>query len=305
MSYWSTELADFRSYLSEHPGKDYRDWQPTKWQSLLTLRDRLLGLDGGVGSALELGCGSATLLTQLRAAGVECVGVDRDEVALQLAVESAASLETPVPQLVRGDFDDSAFVAGLAPADLVLHVGVIEHFDVEQQLAFLELSATKSKRWVLVAVPNEHGPVFRSFLRTVTAESRVYEDDHQHISVPSLASAAGLRLAAADGAHLFFGRAKYHNPGDPELDELYARLGSQLRQIDGERYRDFPARDFTSADVEALRTVEEAVPAEVRVRCGFLTYYLLEKVPAGTAPFGGETPAGREPARGASQKGAG
>jgi hypothetical protein len=277
MSYWSTELADFRSYLAEHPGHDYRDWQPTKWQSLLTLRDRLLGLDGGIGSALELGCGSATLLTQLRAAGVECVGVDHDPVALRLAAESAASLATPAPRLVHGDFDDAAFVAGLAPADLVLHIGVIEHFDEERQRAFLELSAAKSKRWVLVAVPNEHGAVFRSFLRTVTSEDRVYEDEHQHISVPDLAPAAGLRLAAADGAHLFFGRAKYHHPGDAELDALYDRLGRRLRQIDAERYRDFPHLDFTAADVGALRAVEESVTADVRLRCGFLTYYLLEK----------------------------
>jgi hypothetical protein len=241
------------------------------------VRDLLLGLDGGIGSALELGCGSATLLTQLRATGVDCVGVDRDPVALRLAAESAASLRTPAPELVRGDFDDPSFTAGLAPADLVLHVGVIEHFDTARQLAFLELSAARSKRWVLVAVPNEHGPVFRSFLRTVTAEDRVYEDDHEHISVTALASAAGLRVAAEDGAHLFFGRAKYHNPGDPELDALYDRLGARLREIDEERYRDFPYRDFTAADVDALRAVEEGVPPDVRRRCGFLTYYLLEK----------------------------
>ncbi|WP_329388366.1 class I SAM-dependent methyltransferase [Streptomyces sp. NBC_01716] len=276
MTYWSAELADFRSYLSAHPGHDYRDWQPTKWQSLLTVCDLLTGLDG-VGSALELGCGSATLLTQLQAAGVDCVGVDRDPVALELAEQAAATLGTPAPRLVSADFDDDAVTAGLAPADLVFHIGVIEHFEPERQRAFLELSAAKSKRWVLVAVPNEHGAVFRSFLRTVTVEGRVYEDSHEEISVPDLASAAGLRLVAEDGAHLFFGRAKYYNAGDRELDALYETLADRLRKADSERYGDFPRRDFTAADIETLRAAEEFVSRETRLRCGFLRYYLLEK----------------------------
>ncbi|MFD3487625.1 methyltransferase domain-containing protein [Streptomyces sp. NPDC058665] len=276
MTYWSTELADFRSYLSSHPGHDYRDWQPTKWQSLLTVRDLLTGLDG-VGTALELGCGSATLLTQLQATGVGCVGVDRDPVALELAAEAAASLGTPAPELVSGDFDDDAVTAGLAPADLVFHVGVIEHFEPARQRAFLELSAAKSNRYVLVAVPNEHGAVFRSFLRTVTSEGRVYEDSHEEISLPDLASAAGLRLVAEDGAHLFFGRAKFYNAGDPELDALYEALGDRLRKADHERYADFPYRDFTADDIRTLRAAEDYMSRETRLRCGFLRYYLLEK----------------------------
>ncbi len=277
MSYWGTELDDFEAFLAAGPDRDYRDWQPTKWQSLLTVRDLLLKAEGGISTALELGCGSATLLVQLQEAGVRCTGVDRDPIALELAARSAATLGGPAPRLVLGDFHDESVLADLEPADLVLHVGVIEHFDLAGQRAFLELSAAKSQRWVLVAVPNEHGAVFRSFLRTVTAENRVYEDDHEEISVRDLASDVGLKVVAEDGAHLFFGRSKYYNPGDPELDQLYDELGDRLRRFDGERFRDFPHQDFTAADVEVLRAVEEGVSPDLRRRFGFLRYYLLQK----------------------------
>ncbi|GHI09728.1 hypothetical protein AQI88_16565 [Streptomyces cellostaticus] len=281
MSYWSDELNDFQDFLEHHPGEDYRGWQPAKWQSLLTVRDRLLrectGRSGGrLRTALELGCGSATLLLQLQAEGVGCVGVDRDPMALELAQHAAKSLGAAPPELLNGDFDDPHFVDGLEPADLVLHVGVIEHFDPAGQRAFLELSAAKSNRWILVAVPNEHGPVFRSFLSTVSREERVYEDDHEDISIPGLAAELGLRVAAVDGAHLFFGRAKYYNPGDPQLDALYGELRGRLTALDP-RYADFPHRDFCAEDIDAMRAVEEQVDAETRARCGFLTYYLLEK----------------------------
>lgn len=281
-SHWRRELAEFRAFRSDRTGSTYVDWQPAKWQSLSRIADLLVDkyLAGDARSAptaLELGCGSATLLIQLAMRGVEALGVDRDENALRLAAESAASLSAGQAARFRaGDFTDAATVDGLGPADLVLHIGVIEHFDVPAQLDFLRLSARLSRRWVLVGIPNVESPVFRSFLRTMQRRDAVYDDDHLSIDVPSLADELGYRVESADGCHLFLGRQEFYNPGDAELDEFYVRMRDLLVSAGGDRYDRFPRLDFDSADIAIMRDVEAARPVSERQRFGFLNYYLID-----------------------------
>ncbi|ACZ87189.1 class I SAM-dependent methyltransferase [Streptosporangium roseum] len=277
-SYWQRTLEDFEKFLSDRPGSGYIDWQPTKWQSLLNVRDILLENCWPAGtterSALELGCGSATLLSQLASCGVESVGVDRDPAALRLAEAAVKSMGMDAPTLILGDFNDPVTVGNLQ-ADLVLHVGVIEHFDRAGQLSFLDLSRSLARSHVLVAVPNESSPVFRSFITAMERADRVYEDDHEEISVPDLAAELGLEITISDGAHVFLGKREYYNRGDADLDRFYEEVGERLRDLDPDRYAAFPDLDFSGIHVEDLRRIERELDREQRLRFGFLTYYLL------------------------------
>lgn len=287
LDHWERELASFRRHLSLAPGHDYRSWQPTKWQSLKSVRDRLLsmcwaGRPGPDASALELGCGSATLLLQLQRSGVRGTGVDRDSGARALAAAAASSLGIAVPELLDVDFLDERAAARLPVTDLVFHIGVIEHFDEAAQLAFMRLSARLSRRWVMVGVPHLDGPIFRSFLTAVTAIDAVYDDHHEPVDVPALADRAGYRVAHADGLHLFFSSPDYYTPGDSYLDALYARLRDRLVAAGGEHYAAFPYVSFTPADIAILRRVEDQAGPEVRYRNGFLRYYVIDTWPRAT-----------------------
>jgi SAM-dependent methyltransferase len=281
MNHWQREAAAFNRHLADYPGADYRDWQPTKWQSLETVRDQLLqrcwnGRPGADATALELGCGSATLLVMLAQQGVACTGIDRDAGARNLAVRTAASLRVPVPELLDLDFFDPDAAARLPVADVVFHVGVIEHYDRQGQLDLLRLSARQSRRWVMIGIPHEHGPVFSGFLRAVTAADAVYDHDHEHIDVPALVQTAGFRLAYADGAHLFYSTPDLYTPGDPELDGLYRRLRDRLVERGGARYAAFPHLTFGVSDIPVLRDVEESLTVEERYNGAFLRWYLVD-----------------------------
>jgi hypothetical protein len=269
--YWRKELQDFHAFVALHPSASYRDWQPTKWQSLCGITS-ILCTRYGTGTALEIGCGSATLLLQLAASGWRCVGVDRSPNAIALARAAGASLGVHSTDLQVRDF------RSLPPTrhDLVFSIGVIEHLDEDGQLELLDLHFQHATKAVLIGVPNLASPVFRSYVEWARRNDRLYEDEHLPISVPGLAARLGRKVHVADGAHLFLSRGEYFIPGDPKLDEFYASLANRLTERGGEHYAAFPHMDFTAADIEVLAPVEQEAGVEERTRCGFLNYFLLE-----------------------------
>ena len=282
--YWRKELASLREFRSGARGGTYRDWQPTKWQSLRRVLDGVFAHCAEAGtpprSAVELGCGSATLSIKLAQRGVRVTGVDREPDALDLARACCDGLGLPTsPRFVRGDFLTERLSDTVAPADLVLSGGVIEHWDVDGQLRALQAHVDLSNRWVLVTVPNLDSPVFQSFLHWAEATGRLYEDEHYDISVPDLAEAAGCEVALVDGCRLFLPKAEHYAGSDPELDDFNDELRSRLVAAGGMRYAAFPEMNFTAADIDVLQAVEEAASVEERMRFGFLHYYLLDAGP--------------------------
>jgi SAM-dependent methyltransferase len=279
-SYWGKEAASFQAFCEANPGATYRDWQPTKWQSLGRVADAVIQEAARRGtpieSAVELGCGSATLLVQFACRGIRGIGVDGVYTALQLARAAAESVDRSddiallcADFLALGDADVPA-------ADLVCSGGVIEHWDTAGQLRVLDIHRSLTSRWLLVGVPNLESPVFKSFVRWARAHDRFYSDEHFEISVPELAACLGMPVVWEDGCHIFLGRSDYYQPGDAELDAFYADLTTQLLAFDPVRFAGFPQVDLTAEEVETLAAVEEAVDPTARRRFGFMTFYLLD-----------------------------
>lgn len=283
--YWESERGRFSQFRATFPGSDHRDWQPAKWQSLSRVRRTVLDHAEAAGhpvhSALELGCGSATLLIQLALGGVAVEGIDRDPDALAVAADSLASLTGGEAPAGRVSFRQDDFLrAGFsrrARADLVLSIGVIEHFDQREQQRVLRLHGEASRRWVLIAVPNLDSPVFRTFLSARARQGALYEDAHQPIDVPELADACGYRLAVDDGCHLFLSHRSDRYEVDDELAAFDQRMREQLTRRDPRRFAEYPDIDLCRGDIETLAAVEDAAGVQVRRRFGFLRWYLLDR----------------------------
>lgn len=283
--YWTKQLQEFSNFVSGNSDLDYRDWQPTKWESLLRvardLVDRCeLNRNGPLdnrGCVLELGCGSATMLIQLASLGLQCTGVDISSTALGLAEKAADSLHiTNRPKFLQLDFLNSDAVREMSRADLVFSIGTIEHFDREKQKILLDIHRRLSRKWVMIGIPNLESPVFRSFLKWAEKAGQLYPEEHIMYSIPDMASELGLKLTLTDGCHLFFGRYEYYMPGFPELDNFYQYLREKLLEFGGDKYSDFPYVDFHRDDIDILTKAESVVSPEERIRFGFLNYYLLE-----------------------------
>jgi SAM-dependent methyltransferase len=284
-AYWATELASLREYRERAVRATYPEWQPTKWQSLRGLLDTVLAhcaaQDAPPQSAVELGCGSATISILLAQRGLTVTSVDKIPEALELARECCEGLELPsLPNFVLSDFCTRHAPKPVDSADLVLSGGVIEHWDVDGQRVVLQMHLDLSERWVLLTVPNLESPVFQSFLRWAEASGRLYEDEHYDISIPDLAEYVGCEVAVVDGCRIFLPQIDHYVPGDSELDDFCAELRSRLVEAGGSRYASFPQICFTSEDIDVLKAVEDAATTAERMRFGFLHYYLLDSQPA-------------------------
>lgn len=280
--YWRAELADFEAFRGSVPDGAYPDWRPASWQSAgRVVGDVLTCCTNAVGrlprTATELGCGAAGVLLQLASHGLVTMGVDREPAAMELAARVASTVRPfRDPSWCLDDFLRPGFAEIVPPADLVASAGVLERYDVAAQAEVLRIHAALSNRWVLVGTANVGSPLFRSYQGWAARHGRTHCDDPVDVDVAALVAAAGHRLVADDGYHLFLDRPEWYLDGDEELDELCRRLRDLLVAEGGERYRDFPRVEFTSADLPVLNQVECALGHDERMRFGFRRYHLIE-----------------------------
>jgi SAM-dependent methyltransferase len=278
--YWNHQMGEFQDFCRQVPNATHRDWQPTKWQALqllgATVRDYASSVGRPICSAVELGCGSATLLGQLAAEGVDCDGIDIDGDALTLARAAIGSMPDPLAgrlDLHCQDFMDGA-IPGPGPADLSFSIGVIEHYTGPGQVDVLRRHIELGKHWVLIAVPNMDSPLFKAFLRAMAADGTLYDEEHADIDVPALAAELGRKVVLSDGCHIFLSRSRDYRFADEELREFQRRLRPELL-IHGERYQSYPDMDMAATDIDVLARVEKAVGRTERIRFGFLLWYLI------------------------------
>jgi GT2 family glycosyltransferase/glycosyltransferase involved in cell wall biosynthesis/SAM-dependent methyltransferase len=114
------------------------------------LAERVIELLPGGGDVLEAGCGGAwQSLALARTGRFRVAAMDFSEAALAYA-RRLFEREGVASELVLGD----VFESGKPEFDLVFNAGVLEHYTLEQQAAFLRGMASRSRRYVLALVPN-------------------------------------------------------------------------------------------------------------------------------------------------------
>jgi len=143
--------------------------------------DRILDMAGPVQSALELGCGTASTLEQIRRkTGGRCVGVDNCDPAVAQAQQKFPQLDMQLGDIFNLPFADQSF-------DLVYSVGLFEHFSWEDQVKLLEIHGRLARQAVVMMVPAD-SVVFNSIIfvnKRVLGRSGTWADE-QVFTVPSL-----------------------------------------------------------------------------------------------------------------------
>jgi len=134
---------------------------------------RLLSMAGPVGSVLEIACGTASTLHEIkRKTSGRAVGVDRDPGAIEAARRKYPELTLDVGDLFDLPFEKKSF-------DLVYSVGLLEHFTREEQRRILEIHASFATRYVALMVPAD-GVLMNSILfmnKRVLGRSGTWADE--------------------------------------------------------------------------------------------------------------------------------
>jgi hypothetical protein len=280
--YWRAELADFEAFRASTPDGGFPDWRPASWQSAgRVVGDVLSRCSNAVGqmprTATELGCGAAGILLQLASHGLVTMGVDREPAAMELAARATSTVRPfRDPSWCLDDFLRPGFAEIVPPADIVASAGVLERYDAAAQAEVLRIHAALSNRWVLVCTANVRSPLYRSQQGWAARTDRSHCDNAADVDLPALVAAAGHRVVASDGYHVFLDRPEWYLTGDPELDELCDRLRDLLVARGGRRYAAFPHLELTTADLPVMEEVESGLGRDERMRLAYRRYHLVE-----------------------------
>lgn len=249
---------EYADYLAGRAtGKSLEEMFPLKAHAFRSLSNQLNSDFSGGLKVLEVGMGSGYLLSLLADKGNQVTGIDINPKIVEYASRVFVDKEVR-GNLKQGDaFDleyaDSAF-------DLVINVGTIEHFDLDEQRAFLKEMARVSGGKVLISTPNENP---ESLYQNFKATSKFYIPETENIMDLGLqCREAGLKVLREGGFHVI-GRTK---SCPASLRELYQQRGFNL-----------PKEDYVASDLEYLLSCENSLTDSQRKKFGFLKYALAKK----------------------------
>lgn len=134
---------------------------------------RVIKLGGPAKEYLELGVGTAqTLLRLQKMTGARCVGIEKTPRAHALGQTYAKQCEIVLGDAMHLPFADKSF-------DVVYSLGLLEHFEPQEQMRLLREQARVARQSVLLEVParTPHMRLVMWFNRTVRKRRGVWADD--------------------------------------------------------------------------------------------------------------------------------
>jgi hypothetical protein len=173
---------------------------------------------GDCHTALDIGCGPSSVLTQFRP-GLRTVGLDAFEGAIADARKRAQHDDYVLADVLSTSPETILERAGGRPFDLVTLFDVIEHFPKRQGLELLERCERLTCKYILVITPNgflEQGPEYgNEFQRHL---SGWFTHDFEGLGY-SVRGVLGAKVFRGYGSML-----RYNFPGAASCDVLLAAL---------------------------------------------------------------------------------
>lgn len=275
--FWDRQRNYYESLKYDSKTK-YMSWQPAKWASNVAAAQRLFKDIGiNLDTTFELGAGSCAFSYCLHHVFNNCLkAIDLSQSAVEFGNQIGKDLNIDV-DYTYGDFynlkTDNC-------ADMVLSIGVIEHFNDKEQDEFIKLCERLTRKYVLIAIPNQTSWIFTQYVDWSNKNNDKYEEKHEPLDINKLISKVennNLKILYVDGFHTFLSEKKFWNEVDFSSYSLVEKQKELLTLEDKIRYDKFPYIDFHLNDIEHLSKVENLLSNKTRIEEGFMNYVLAEK----------------------------
>lgn len=270
--FWSYQHSVYQSLPYDRKIR-YESWQPGRWAANRAAVKNLLPYLENVNSVCEVGAGSAAFSLEMgKQCGWSLKAVDLCPTAAKYAQQIAQDMQIPI------DYSVGDLFSYREKSDIVLSLGVIEHFTPEEQRKFIRHCKDISNRYVLIAIPNQDSTIFRNYVSWSNRRSKSYEDEHQPLTTSMLSDLcreAGLRIVHTDGFQVFLSERAFWNDTPISEIPLYENL-LQRFQCSDESWREFPCMDFAYQDIPRMVEIESSLHVEERLQNGFMSYVLAE-----------------------------
>lgn len=251
----------------------YESWQPGRWAANRSAIRILRPWLSHIRTVCEVGAGSAAFSLELgRQLGCELRAVDLCPSAATYATEIAQDMGIPLRYQVGDLFSYSE------KSDLVLSLGVIEHFSPKRQMEFLTQCKYLSNGYVLVAIPNQDSLIFRNYTAWSNRDSKSYVEQHLPLTTDTLAELigqAGMHVLRKDGFQVFLSERTFWNETSIDTLPLYTQLRDSIAALP-RHWANFPQMDFTYEDIPHMESLEMSLTPEQRLQYGFMSYVLAQ-----------------------------
>lgn len=271
--FWRLQYDKYLALAYDSKNK-YESWQPGRWASNRSVVKLLGKYFKDINKSLELGAGSAAFSLELhKQYGCKIAAVDMSLEAKKYAQLIAGDMGIPISYKHGNIFNETS------RADLVMSLGVIEHYSHKKQVAFIRKCAELSNKYILIAIPNQESILFRSYIEWANQDNGEYEEEHKPMTVYELRDMmkqCGLNVVHIDGFQVFLSEKEFWNETNIQKIPLYIDMKKHIAEKNI-NWPDFPIMNFSCDDIPQMVDIETKLGEKVRLKYGFMTYVLAEK----------------------------
>lgn len=273
--YWSEQLRIYNE-LKYASNVKYYEWQPARWAgnySAISLMEKYIE---NIDSVIEIGAGSAAFSIALynKHNNLNLSAIDISSVATKFGKKIAKDLKIPLKYTTCDLFEFSG------KYDLVLSLGVIEHFTKKDMDRFIDKCKEISNKYILIAIPNQKSQIFKNYVAWSNKNSKKYEEKHNKFDTDDLKRLLKkhkLKILIEDGFQLFLSEKVFLTEDTKNNLDLINLLKNKLMSQNSKIGLEFPNINFEAQDINDLVDVELSFNKDIRIKYSFMTFILASK----------------------------
>lgn len=274
--YWNEQLRIYNS-LTYAKNIKYYEWQPARWAGNYSAINLIKKYLNDVKTTIEVGAGSAAF----------SIALHNKKNDLKLHAIDISPTATKYGRIISKDLNVSIeYICGnlfecVDKYDLVLSLGVIEHFTSQQMDEFVEKCIELSNKYILIAIPNQESEIFKNYVSWSNKNSKEYEEKHNKFNnedLRILLKKHNLKILVEDGFQLFLSEKNFFEEDTKNNSEIIKLLKNKLMDLNINLGSKFPNVNFKAKDIDDLVKVELSFNREVRMKYSFMSFILASKI---------------------------
>ena len=272
--YWLEQIKIYNS-IKCNPHNKYYEWQPARWagnNSAVTLISKYIN---DIRSACEIGAGSCAFSISIYNYNNNIIitAVDKSSKAVKYGKQIAKDLRIPIIYHKKDLFDF------IGKYDLVLSLGVIEHYNYEKMVKFVEKCISLSNKYIFIAIPNQESIFFKNYVSWSEKNSKKYGEEHKKFSTDDLEKIMkekNLEIICVDGFQMFLSEKNFLSEETKENFEIINLLKEKLYKYDKGLAEKFPDINFHKKDINSMTLAELDFNKDIRKKYSFMTFVLAK-----------------------------
>lgn len=272
--YWNEQKKIYDSLTYEND-KKYYSWQPARWAGNDVAINLISKYLKDVNTTLEIGAGSAAFSIALYNYNnnINPTAIDISPAAYDYANQILKDLNIPVNYKIYDLFKFNE------KADLVLSLGVIEHYDKVKMENFIKKCIDLSNKYILICIPNQESIFFKNYVSWSEKLSKKYVEKHQKLTngdLKKLLEKMNLKIILEDGFQVFLSESKFLSEDTKNNLDMINDIRKSISKYDENLASEYPNKNFSMEDIKTLTLSELNLSKEERMKYSFMTFILAE-----------------------------